>query len=212
MNRSSLTIKVCGLREQANTEAVAGLMPDYIGLIFYDRSPRYFSGWSQPPRLSTNIKKVGVFVNAEQAFIREKVTQYSLSVIQLHGDELPEFAASLGDLGCNVWKAIPIETVRSFETVKSYAGAVNAVLFDTKTPERGGSGKQFGWDILNSYLDEIPFILSGGISLDDVDRILQIKHPYLMGIDINSKFEIAPGVKDAFLIQTFISAIKNQNL
>jgi phosphoribosylanthranilate isomerase len=203
-------IKVCGLRDRSNIEAILDLGPDYVGFIFYSKSPRFLNDSATILDLDNSIKKVGVFVNESEDIIRKKVDQYSLDVIQLHGDETPGFAHRLANTGCTIWKAIPVSSIDSFNSISPYAGAVNAILLDTASTVKGGSGVQFDWQILTSYKESLPFILSGGISIQDVDRIIQINHSSLIGVDINSKFEIQPGVKDTALVQSFIFKIKNQ--
>lgn len=173
---------------------------DYLGLIFYPKSPRNFSDASYAA--NTSASKVGVFVNESQDVIQEKVERFALDVIQLHGDESPEFCKSF-QKNIKVWKAISIADESSFQSCEGYHGLVDAFVFDTKAKVRGGSGQKFDWSVLEHYQGETPFLLSGGISEEDAEAILKINHTKLIGLDINSKFEDAPGIKNEEKIKSF---------
>jgi phosphoribosylanthranilate isomerase len=201
-----MKIKVCGMKIPENIQELAALPIDLIGLIFYDKSPRYAGNLDAktfktfPP----TIQKTGVFVNATQAYILEKVAQFDLQAVQLHGDESPGFCRGLQAQNIPVIKAFQIREALDFEQCASYKNACNYFLFDAKTPQYGGSGKKFDWNILSSYKGDTFFFLSGGIGEEDAETIRQLRHPFLYAIDLNSRFEIEPGVKDIPKLSKFI--------
>ena len=217
-----LKIKICGMTEPANIRLVSGLGPDYMGFIFFQKSPRYFGESNLEP--IEGIKKTGVFVNASLSYIIEKVTRLDLDAIQLHGEETPDFCRSLRrDLNINggnteIIKAFGIQNREDLEAVRTYEGLVDFALFDTRSESRGGSGKSFDWSILRDYEGPLPFILSGGINPSSTTSIRELyqyfrqgARPTLFyGIDVNSRFEQAPGVKDPVSLQEFIKQIKKQ--
>lgn len=182
---------------------------DFMGLIFYEKSPRYvdYLNLSDLPIIPRYIERVGVFVNAELDYILKKTNEYGLDLIQLHGNESPEFCKELNKT-MPIIKAFSISDAADFEQTKAYSDLWGSFLFDTKTPQYGGSGLKFDWDILDAYTGETPFLLSGGVSKDDTQNIKAIKHPKLYGVDLNSKFEIEPGLKDIELLQLFIKELK----
>ena len=148
----SIALKICGMKH--NTEAVAQLSPQYLGFIFYAKSPRNFEG--EMPPLDDSIQKVGVFVNASTAEIKAKIATYGLDVLQLHGDESPEFCAQFkGEL--EVWKVFSVSEEFDFSELKAYEAVVDKFLFDTHTAQRGGSGKKFNWDLFQSYPSQKSF-------------------------------------------------------
>ena len=205
------------MRNAQNINEIAKLNPDYVGFIFYEKSPRYVKTLCAPS-LPKHIKKVGVFVNETAEKILSIVQKYGLDLVQLHGAETPEFCRNLKQKMQNVKiaKAINIENVSDIEKTKMYDNhCCDYFLFDTKTvstslnePIYGGSGEKFEWGTLDRYDGEIPFFLSGGISIDDVLKIKEIRHNLLYGIDINSRFEIEPGLKDAEKVKQFLIEIK----
>ncbi|WP_430404387.1 phosphoribosylanthranilate isomerase [Fluviicola sp.] len=176
---------------------------DYFGFIFYPGSPRYVTQTPTVPK-----QKVGVFVNASSAFIQEKIKQEGLDVIQFHGTESPDDIQKIGP-GIVKWKAFGIQNPSDFEQCTDYEGIVDAFLFDTKSPQFGGSGKVFNWELLDEYKGKTPFILSGGISPEHAQRLKKLDHPKLIGIDLNSRFEIAPKQKNVPLIESFIKQLKS---
>lgn len=203
---TSVGIKVCGMKY--NTELVAALEPDYLGFIFYDKSPRDFEGLHIPP-LPNGIKKVGVFVDAPLAFVLDKINKYQLDVIQLHGNESPEYIKELKSYhsveenrvlssAVEIWKVFSIMDQFDFERLKPYEDLVDNFLFDTKGKAKGGNGYTFDWSVLKDYPSKTPFILSGGIGLDEIDSLKEILATNLpiAAIDVNSRFEIEPGMKD----------------
>ena len=193
------------MRDTENIREVEQAGVDWMGFIFHRKSPRYVS--RVPVYLPKNAKRVGVFVNQRMENIVETAMLFQLDFVQLHGNESPEFCDELGKNGLKIIKAFSIENEFPAEKVSAYDKCAY-FLFDTKTPSHGGSGKKFNWDVLSDYHGETPFLLSGGISPNDIGSIREINHPTCIGIDINSKFEIKPALKDVELIKQFIDKIK----
>ena len=198
-------IKVCGMREADNIREVEALGIDLMGFIFWPKSKRYVA---EPPQyLPSQVKKVGVFVDASLEDIRQHIQDYQLDIIQLHGHETPDFIAQLSifNFQFSIIKAFNIATAEDLAQTKPYEGIVDYFLFDTKAQLPGGSGEQFDWSVLSHYEGTTPFLLSGGIGPDDAERIKSFHHPRCIGIDLNSRFEIAPGLKDVNQLKDFIS-------
>jgi phosphoribosylanthranilate isomerase len=192
-----MKIKVCGLKDTANILAVAGLNPDYVGFIRYDGSPRFsveLTG-STLAQLPLNVIKTGVFVNESEEVIDAAIVTYGFNAIQLHGDESPEFCRKFKGK-VEVLKAFGIDNNFDFDQLDAYTDAVDFFLFDTKTTSYGGSGLTFDWTLLDRYQMDVPFFLSGGIGLDNLADIKNIKHKAFYGVDLNSRFETEPGIKD----------------
>ncbi len=193
-----------------NIRAIAGLKPDFLGFIFYPKSPRYAEPLDVElmKSLPRSILKIGVFVNETQDNILEIVKKYHLQGVQLHGSESEELCYTLKSIGLLVFKAFPIAEAADFKATEDYEGACDFFLFDTKTPTHGGSGIKFDWSILSEYKGETRFLLSGGISVEDADAIKQLNHPQLVGVDLNSRFEIKPGLKNVEVLNQFIKKMK----
>ncbi len=210
---SDMMIKVCGNRDAANIESVAALTPMLMGFIFYRHSPR--NACSLDPELIRNlpeyIRPVAVFVNDDDDTIQDICIRYGFRIVQLHGDEAPEQCRRLRDRGLVVIKAIGVDDDLDWNTLAPYSGCVDMFLFDTRTKARGGSGRKFRWQHLDAYPLDIPYILSGGIGPDDIDRIVAAMRPGMVGIDINSRFESAPGIKDVALLARFIVSLRKFN-
>ncbi len=192
-----------------NIQAVAALKPDFMGFIFYPKSPRYAEPLDNASlnALPESIKKIGIFVNENLENILTIVYNYKLDGVQLHGTELVGMCKELRETGLIVIKAFPIAEAYNFRVTKPYEGVCDYFLFDTKTDAFGGSGVKFNWKMLDEYQGETPFLLSGGIAADDAEAILKIKHSKFAGIDLNSKFEVKPGLKDAELLKGFIKEL-----
>lgn len=190
-----------------NIEQLNELPVDFMGMIFYDKSPRFVDNYINES--SFNKQKVGVFVNADMDSILEKIKKYELNFVQLHGNESPEFCKELSKTML-VIKAFSVANISDLEKTKEYEGIADYFLFDTKTPDYGGSGKKFDWDILNHYNGDTPFFLSGGISLEDGGNIKAINHPKLYAVDLNSKFENEPGLKNIELLEQFIKTLRDE--
>lgn len=201
-----MIIKVCGMRDADNIRAIDDLGVDWLGFIFYPKSPRYVD--NVPIILPTNAKRVGVFVNESIETIKSISRQYALDIVQLHGSESPEMCSTLSEEGFKVIKAFSVKDVFPTDLVNSYQHTCQYYLFDTQTKDYGGSGSKFSWGILSDYHGDTPFVLSGGISEDDVEQIYIMDNPQLIGIDINSRFELSPGHKDIEKIEQFIKKIK----
>ncbi|OCX53574.1 hypothetical protein BEL04_04575 [Mucilaginibacter sp. PPCGB 2223] len=237
-----MKIKVCGLKYPDNINAVAALEPDYVGFICYDQSPRFID--DLPADALTGLKplKTGVFVSHGIDKIIEKVSEYDLDVLQLHGQESPVICDALKnkkpmivthivDVVKNgrkvmklsgetrktvqlekdvvVIKAFGLDDGFDFSQLDAYVGVVDYFLFDTKTSQHGGSGKKFNWDILEQYTLDVPFFLSGGLSLDNLAEVKKIKHPAFYGVDLNSRFETEPGLKDIGLLQKAFNLLRS---
>lgn len=235
-----MKIKVCGMRDAQNIRDVAALDIDLMGFIFYPKSPRFVSLISSqagiipdysPERLNMavnadgkpgyifpkRIKRVGVFVDEMPQTIITYVYNYSLDYIQLHGKETPTLIDNLRrtlvpDLvpDIKVIKAFGINSADDLQQCEAYEGYADLFLFDTRTPLKGGSGRQFNWSVLEAYHGRTPFLLSGGIGPEDADRVKAFHHPQCVGIDLNSRFETAPAMKDVELLSKFIKQIKDE--
>ncbi|RXG13072.1 phosphoribosylanthranilate isomerase [Leeuwenhoekiella aestuarii] len=204
---AALQLKICGMKY--NTAEVAQLQPDYLGFIFYEKSPRNYD-LSEIPSITLGIKKVGVFVNADLNFVLEKIDQFNFDVIQLHGNESPEYCEELNhkldkklidkEYGSriDIWKVFSIKDTFDFSIVEDYEAVVDKFLFDTKGKEKGGNGYTFDWSVLNDYKAQKPFILSGGIGLEELAAVQELQKTDLplYAIDVNSKFEDRPGLKN----------------
>ena len=191
------------MREAENIREVEALGIDLIGFIFWEKSSRYIS--KRPAYLPTKCKRVGVFVDEDIESVKRIADDYALDYIQLHGHESSDYCAQLQ--GLHLIKAISVSSRNDIATYKTYEGLVEYFLFDTKCPSVGGSGQQFDWSVLSAYDGSTPFLLSGGIGPDDAERIKSFHHPQCAGIDLNSRFELAPGLKDVIKLQAFIKEL-----
>ncbi len=205
-----MKIKVCGLKYPDNIADVAALSPDYMGFICYSRSPRFIGELDEEvlTTLPDHILKTGVFVNASVERVNKTMNKYAFEAVQLHGVESPEFCAMLRSKVI-VIKAFGIDEDFDFGRLDAYRNKVDFFLFDTKTPSHGGSGVTFNWDVLNRYTGDTSFFLSGGLSLDNLQVVGSIKHPMLHGVDLNSKIESAPAIKDIEKLKKAFNTIKN---
>lgn len=185
------------MRDAENIRKVVGLEPDFIGHIFYAKSPRYIddADFTGLKTASSNVKRVGVFVDENLENILKHIADFDLYAVQLHGNETPELCAQLKEKTL-VIKAFGVDEVFDFSRLKDYKKAVDYFLFDTKTSAYGGSGKTFDWNILQNYTGKIPFFLSGGIVPQNLQEAIKLNHPAFFGVDLNSKFESSPGVKN----------------
>lgn len=207
-----MRVKVCGMRDQANIEQIIALEPDFIGFIFYDKSERYVGeGLDEEfiKNIPQHIRKVGVFVNSLPNYILSMVKKYDLHYVQLHGNELPDFCRVIRQKGVNVIKAFQIDESFNFGMLTNYKPHCDLFLFDTKGAHPGGNGVAFDWKLLQKYDREKPFIISGGIHLNNLEEIAELtKTLPVYAVDINSKFEVAPGQKDAEKVGEFIQLMK----
>ena len=207
-----MKIKVCGMREAANIAEIAALPIDYIGFIFYDKSPRYVTDFKAT---QTDKTKVGVFVNADFEFILNKIIDFDLKMLQLHTEtpemikRLKQYLSNNGHATIQIMKVFSVGENFDFAQLVDYESVADYFLFDTQTPKHGGSGLKFDWNLLKQYDLEKPFFLAGGISATDAPTILNLNLKNLYAIDLNSKFEIRPALKNANLLSTFISKINS---
>jgi len=202
-----MNLKVCGMKYKNNILEISNLKPDLMGFIFWPESPRYFDyNIIDIPR---EIAKVGVFVNQSFEFIIEKINKYDLNYVQLHGNEKVQFCKKL-NLVTKIIKVFNVDEKFDFNNIKPYEDFCDYFLFDTKGKGHGGTGKKFNWKILKNYESNKPFFLSGGIEVNDFQDIIKITKldiP-LKGIDINSRFEIKPGLKDVKKVKVLIKKMK----
>lgn len=232
-----MIIKVCGMRETDNIREVAELGVDMMGFIFWPDSPRFVKmisaqagiipdyseerlrkacGKNQQATSETqHPARVGVFVDDMPQNIVTRVYNYELDYVQLHGNEsavmienlkrtlIPDIAPDI-----KIIKALSIREKDDVKRWREYEGAADMLLFDTKCKTVGGSGERFDWSVLEAYDGNIPFLLSGGIGPDDAERVLKFSHPQFAGIDLNSRFEISPALKDVEELKSFIQTIR----
>ncbi|MBU2526775.1 MAG: phosphoribosylanthranilate isomerase [Bacteroidetes bacterium] len=198
-----MKLKICGLKFSENIQAVAGLAPDYMGFIFWEQSPRFFTG--NIPELPKNIRKTGVFVDAPIDDVREKIEKHQLQAVQLHGKETPEYCRQLATLKVEIIKVFSIGATFDFYQLEAYEEVCDFYLFDTKGKLPGGNGYVFDWEVLKKYNSPKPFFLSGGIGLDEVEQVKKIREADLpvYAIDVNSKFETEPGLKSIEKLHIF---------
>ena len=207
------------MRQPRNLEQLCSIGPDYVGYIFYPKSKR-FVGVNPDPALfkipPSDISKVGVFVNEEMDQLTQMVEKHHLDLVQLHGNESPAYCGKLTGLGIRIIKAISpgggpgSNLLPSDAAIEDYKEVVQTLLFDTPGPEWGGSGQKFDWSLLNEQNVSLPYILSGGIGPDDAKAIRELKQKNLQGIDLNSRFELSPGVKDIGLLKEFFIELRER--
>ena len=202
-----MIIKVCGMRDADNIRAVEALGIDLMGFIFWLHSSRYVG--AKPSSLPENCQRVGVFVDATVQDILTAVRDFRLDIVQLHGHETPEMIVALKERAAvRVVKALAINGPEDLAQTAAYESVCDAFLFDTKGRLPGGNGQQFDWNVLRFYTGRLPFLLSGGIGPEDAQRVREFSVPGCIGIDLNSRFETAPGLKDVEALRTFIETIK----
>ena len=203
-----MIVKVCGMREPDNIRDVEALHPDMMGFICWEKSPRYVAA---VPSYLPKCQRVCVFVNQAADYVMQMADSFKADYLQLHGSETPDFCQELKQAtGLKIIKAISIANSADIEKSKEYQGVADILLFDTKCASVGGSGVKFDWSILDSYSGTTPFLLSGGIGPDDAESILSIKHSMFAGVDLNSRFESAPAMKDVLKLKEFITEIRDE--
>lgn len=203
-------IKICGMREPENIREVAQTGVTWMGMIFWGGSSRYVADLSAADAIPEGITRVGVFVDQPQEEVAGIARRCELGVVQLHGGETSAYITALRKQlpeGCRIIKAISIGCEVDITKADEYLDCADLLLFDTKCTSVGGSGRQFDWDMLHRYDGSLPFLLGGGIGKEDASRIAAFSHPCMTGIDLNSRFETAPAVKDAAEIASFINII-----
>ena len=190
-------LKICGMKYAANIEEVSALLPDYLGFIFYEKSSRFFDG--EMPNIPKSIKKVGVFVNETETNIIKKIKQYNLDLIQLHGEESAELCKKLQINDVQIIKVFSVDDDFDFSKLEPFETICDYYLFDTKGKLHGGNGTTFNWQILQKYKSKKPLFLSGGLGLEEIEKLHKLNLP-IFAIDVNSKFEIQPGLKNTLLL------------
>lgn len=205
-----MVVKVCGMSEAMNIRSVEALGIDLMGFIFWEKSKRYVT--CIPNYLPEHCKRVGVFVNATKEKILRKVSEFSLDYIQLHGNESKEFlldlrqslvAQGLQDVG--IIRMVAVHAENDASKAEEWDGIADLLLFETPSPGFGGSGRSFNWNALSAYHGATPFLLSGGIGMESLENLLAFHHQKWWGIDLNSRFELSPGVKDTEQLQIFLN-------
>lgn len=200
-------LKVCGLIDHPQNQLIAGIKGvTHLGFIFADSSPRYVTRTFP----TVGVNRTGVFVNASSQFINECISKHELNTVQLHGNETPEQCRELRK-SCTVIKSFGIHNASDQALTEDYHGSCDLLLFDTKTSGYGGSGMSFDWELLSNYTGDTPFLLSGGIGLSSLENLKRFSHPLCVGLDVNSRFELQPGIKNHQLIQTFIHELNSNN-
>ncbi|MCD7710516.1 MAG: phosphoribosylanthranilate isomerase [Porphyromonadaceae bacterium] len=202
-----MLIKVCGMREPDNIRAVEQCHIDWMGFIFYGKSPRFVA--RRPAYLPESVRRIGVFVDAEAGEIRSRIEEFGLYGIQLHGHESPEVCRMFRTTGITVIKAFSVRPGEDFKECAAYESCCDYFLFDTPVPGYGGSGKPFDWSLLDRYQGSIPFLLSGGIGPESLPALSALKHPRWAGVDLNSRFEISPARKEAKKVLSFVTAFRS---
>jgi phosphoribosylanthranilate isomerase len=199
------------MREPENIRAVEALNIDYMGFIFYPRSPRFVrdNAAAMEAICRCGKKKVGVFVNETAENILQKAELYRLDYLQLHGTESPGICGFLNAEGYRIIKSFSVGPAVDFEEANRYQGCVDYLLFDTKSAGYGGSGKRFEWSLMHKYNGNIPFLLSGGLAPDCLQDIFLFNHPKFAGVDLNSGFEISPALKDVEKLRDYSIKIRN---
>lgn len=198
-----------------NVQEIAKTDPDFMGFIFYPGSSRYVGSNLKDSlfrKIPSGILKTGVFINEESSRIIDTVNLYGLDLVQLHGNESAEYCNSLKKVGLIIIKAFGISNGSGFTTLERYMDVCEYFLFDTKTGSHGGSGLKFNWGKINEYHLDKPFFMGGGIGPEDAPLIKQINHKYLFAVDINSRFELRPGIKDIKKVKDFINELKDNRL
>ncbi|MBC5991798.1 phosphoribosylanthranilate isomerase [Pontibacter cellulosilyticus] len=208
-----MKIKVCGMRNPENIRHVAELMPDYMGFIFYKGSKRYAENSITPQLLAElpkSIKKTGVFVNASTESIKAIIKKYKLDAVQLHGRETPRQCAEMKELGVEVIKVFSVDDRFVFENTLLYESCADYFLFDTRGQEYGGNGFPFDWELLKGYLSPKPYFLSGGINSENSKQLDKVR-PQPYAIDVNSGFEMEPGLKKVDELRLLFEQLKIKN-
>jgi len=195
-----MKLKICGMKYPENIIQASELLPDFMGFIFWEKSARYFDG--DIPKLPESIQKIGVFVNEKIKNVIDKIQKHHLQIVQLHGNESAAYCSELKKQNIKIIKVFSVANNFDFEDLKPFETVADYFLFDTKGKLPGGNGTKFNWKILQNYPSKKPFFLSGGIGIDEINNIKNLNLP-IFAIDINSKFETEPGLKNVALIKQF---------
>jgi phosphoribosylanthranilate isomerase len=206
-----MELKVCGMQEPENIQRLLSeVKPDWMGLIFYPKSPRYVQDELASRISAVAAKKVGVFVNETLEEILKKIELFKLSAVQLHGRETAGFVRELRqNTEVEIWKVVSVAEQIDWESLSGYVPFVSKFLFDTATAAHGGSGRKFDWTVLESYPFKTGFLLSGGVDEESAPAVFALaqKIPQLQGVDLNSRFEDAPGIKNIEKLKNFKSRL-----
>ncbi len=211
----NLKLKICGMKEPDNIRQVIKYNPDYLGFIFYPGSPRYAGGDIEELsvlNISSSIQKVGVFVNEDPEVVRQIASKMSLDMVQLHGNETVTDCIEFRRSGLKVIKVFSVGEHFEFKIMEPYVEHVDYFLFDTKGKYYGGNSIPFDWEIIEKYPFRIPFFLGGGIGIENIDLIPQIKNSSLFALDANSMLEVSPGMKDPGKVKTFREKFDSINI
>jgi phosphoribosylanthranilate isomerase len=209
-----MKIKVCGMNNDMNIRELIKLKPDYIGFIFYKKSKRYAGddfNFDILNEIPPEVKRVGVFVNETFDMLVKEYNRFKLDYVQLHGNEPAEYCHELKMIKIHVIKAFGVNDEFDFSVINDYENVCDYFLFDTKSDEYGGTGKKFNWDVLKKYNNAKPVFLSGGIGLEDSILIKKQDFLNIHAIDINSRFETEPGIKDMFKLKKFFEEIRKKS-
>lgn len=209
LSMGKLYIKVCGMRDPENLEQLCTLDPDYVGFIFYPPSRRSVGEQPDPGLFripGPAIKKVGVFVDEHLEHVRKIVELYGLDAVQLHGDESVKYCSQLSGAGLEVIKVLDPHAGEA--EIRQYSEPVDFILFDSAGTGSGGTGRKFNWELLGELPVRVPFFLSGGIGPEDAGPVRSLGLGELAGVDVNSRFELAPGIKDIKLLKEFFKDIR----
>jgi phosphoribosylanthranilate isomerase len=202
----NIKLKICGMKETENIKEISAINPDYLGFIFWEKSKRNMT-LDAVPELPENIKKVGVFVDVSIQEIAAKINQYQLDTVQLHGNESVTYCKNVKKLEVEVIKVFSVSDSFDFTTIKEYVLFVDYFLFDTKGKLPGGNGITFDWNMLENYHFNVPYFLSGGIGNTEIDGLKKFLKSSAAnkcyGIDVNSRFEKKPGIKNKIKLQKF---------
>ncbi|MFI3265059.1 MAG: phosphoribosylanthranilate isomerase [Rikenellaceae bacterium] len=205
---AGMIIKVCGMRESENILSIDALGIDLMGFIFYPKSPRYVD--ALPDEMPKLARRVGVFVNENIETICQRIAEFELDYVQLHGSESAEFCGEVAKKGVKIIKAFSVDESFDFGVTDNYINHCDIFVFDTKCKGYGGSGEQFDWSLLNEYNGSTPFLLSGGITVDNLDGLKSFDHPQLVGYDLNSRFETEPALKSREMLNIFLEQLSEE--
>jgi phosphoribosylanthranilate isomerase len=199
------------MRDADNIVEIASLRPDYMGFIFYEKSPRFVGGKFSIPSMPSTIKKVGVFVNATVSEMLSARDRHQLDFLQLHGQESVATVKELKKSGAGLFKVFSMDDDFDFSQAEPFEEYVDFFLFDTKGKYHGGNATTFNWNILARYQGDAPFLLSGGLTLDNIDEVKEIGAIKLQAVDLNSGVESSPGVKDKAKVLSIVNRLENLN-
>jgi phosphoribosylanthranilate isomerase len=216
--RKPIKVKVCGMVDPQNLSEICALEPDFVGYIFVPGSPRFVGEHPDPSLFripGDRTAKVGVFVNEDTSEVIRRFEQCQLDLVQLHGKEPAHYCRNLVDQGIPVIKAFhpenPIHAADTGSTgigMDQYSQVAHYLLLDSGVSGEGGTGHKLNWERLQSMAIPLPFLLGGGIGPDDAGLVKAVDHPLFFGVDVNSRFESAPGMKDADLISRFMNELR----